>query len=85
VDPRLPVHEDVIGVLTASGVPVAFPRSTAMLALRAGATVAYDNIRLQLEAGGIKAVGADGSDLGSHEAFWYAWSQFHEDTVLWEG
>ncbi len=85
VDPRLPVHEDVIGAFTASGVPVAFRRSTALLALRAGATVAYDNVRLQLEAGGIRAVDADGSDLGSHEAFWFAWSQFHENTVLWEG
>ena len=85
VDPRLPVHEDVIGAFTASGVPIAFRRSTALLALRAGATVAYDNVRLQLEAGGIRAVDADGSDLGSHEAFWFAWSQFHENTVLWEG
>ncbi|MEL6197724.1 MAG: DUF3179 domain-containing (seleno)protein, partial [Pseudomonadota bacterium] len=29
VDPRLPVHEDVIGVVTGSGTPVAFQRSTA--------------------------------------------------------
>ncbi|PJI86060.1 uncharacterized protein DUF3179 [Yoonia maricola] len=85
VDPRLPVHEDVIGVVTASGVPVAFQRSAAMLALQSGASVTYENVRLQLDAGGIRALGTDGSDLGSHEAFWFAWSQFHEDTVLWNG
>ena len=33
VDPRLPVHEDVIGVTTASGQAVAFPRATALVAL----------------------------------------------------
>ena len=76
VDPRLSVHEDVIGIVTASGKPVAFQRSTALVALRRGDEIAYENVRLELEAGGIKAVDADGSDLGSHQAFWFAWSQF---------
>ena len=83
VDPRLPVHEDVIGVVTASGKPVAFQRSKAFLALTNGDEIAFENVRLRLEAGGIKAVGADGSDLGSHQAFWFAWSQFHPGTALW--
>ena len=83
VDPRLPVHEDIIGVVTASGKPVAFQRSKAFLALTKGDEIAFENVRLRLEAGGIKAVGADGSDLGSHQAFWFAWSQFHPGTALW--
>lgn len=85
VDPRLPVHEDIIGVITASGHPVAFQRSAAFLALRRGATISVENIRLVLDAGGIRAVDQDGSDVGSHEAFWFAWSQFHPETVLWTG
>ncbi len=85
VDPRLPVHEDIIGVLTASGKAVAFQRSRAMVALQQGDEIAFENVRLQLEAGGIKAVDADGSDLGSHQAFWFAWSQFHPQTELWPG
>ena len=85
VDPRLPVQEDVIGVITASGQPVAFPRATALLALQSGAEIAVEDVRLELDAGGIRAVGADGRDLGSHQAFWFAWSQFHPDTALWEG
>jgi len=28
-------------------------------------------------------VDADGSALGSHQAFWFAWSQFHPQTALW--
>lgn len=83
VDPRLPVHEDIIGVITASGVPVAFQRSKALVALKNGDDIAFENVRLVLEAGGIKAVSADGADLGSHQAFWFAWSQFHPQTALW--
>ena len=85
VDPRLPVHEDIIGVTTASGTPVAFQRSKALVALRSGQDIAFENVRLQLDAGGIRAVDADGRDLGSHEAFWFAWSQFHPETELWPG
>ena len=85
VDPRLPVHEDVIGVVTASGKPVAFQRSKAVAALTQGREIAVENVRLTLDAGGIRAVDADGSDLGSHEAFWFAWSQFHPGTELWSG
>ncbi len=85
VDPRLSVHEDIIGVITASGKPIAFQRSAALLALKDGAEISYENIRLELAAGGIKAVDANGSDLGSHQAFWFAWSQFHPDTALWSG
>ena len=85
LDPRLPVHEDIIGVISASGQPVAFQRSKAVVALKKGDEIAFENIRLQLEAGGIKAVDADGSDLGSHQAFWFAWSQFHPQTELWPG
>ena len=83
VDPRLPVHEDVIGVVTASGKPVAFQRSAAMIALNRGEQIGFEDVRLVLEAGGIRAVDTSGSDLGSHQAFWFAWSQFHPDTAIW--
>lgn len=83
VDPRLPVHEDIIGVIAASGKPVAFQRSKAVAALKQGNEIAYENVRLQLDAGGVKAVDTDGSDLGSHQAFWFAWSQFYPNTALW--
>lgn len=83
VDPRLPVHEDIIGAIAASGTPVAFQRSAAMIALTRGEEIAFENVRLVLSAGGIRAVDANGSDLGSHQAFWFAWSQFHPGTALW--
>ena len=85
VDPRLPVHEDIIGAVTASGKPVAFQRSKAFAALQNAGEIAFENVRLELDAGGIRAVDADGSDIGSHQAFWFAWSQFHPQTALWPG
>ncbi|MEL6377631.1 MAG: DUF3179 domain-containing (seleno)protein [Pseudomonadota bacterium] len=85
VDPRLSVHEDIIGVVAASGTPIAFQRTTAMTALQQGKEISFENVRLELVAGGIKAVDKDGSDLGSHQAFWFAWSQFHPNTELWSG
>ncbi len=85
VDPRLDVHEDIIGVVTASGTPVAFRRRAALVALREGAEITFENVKLELDAGGIRALDKDGTDLGSHEAFWFAWSQFHPETALWEG
>ena len=85
VDPRLPIHEDIIGIVTATGRPIAFQRSKAVAALRSGQQIAFENVRLQLDAGGVKAVDANGQDLGSHQAFWFAWSQFHPQTALWPG
>ena len=85
VDPRLSVHEDIIGAITKSGKPVAFQRSKALVALKQGKEIKFENIRLVLDAGGVKAVDANGNDLGSHQAFWFAWSQFHPETELWAG
>lgn len=84
VDPRLAAHEDVIGAITASGKAIAFPRRTAFIALSRGDEIEYENIRLELTAGGIKAVDSAGTDLGSHQAFWFAWSQFYPRTELWK-
>ena len=83
VDPRLPIHEDVVGVLTASGQPIAFPRSAAFVALKNGNEVVFDDVKLALEADGLRAFDAEGAELASHQAFWFAWSQFYPETELW--
>ena len=84
VDPRLPIHEDIVGAVTAAGHAVAFPRSTAFIALSRGDAVGFDNVQLQLYAGGISAVGKDGKEVVTHQAFWFAWSQFYPQTELWQ-
>ncbi len=83
VDPRLPVQEDILGVTTADGRPIAFHVASAKAALDRGEVIDIDGINIIADAGGVKAVDADGNDLGGHQAFWFAWSQFHPDTELW--
>jgi len=75
----------VIGAKTASGKPVAFPRAAAYLALLVGQEITFETLRLELDAGGIRVVGFDGSEVASHQAFWFAWSQFYPGTEIWSG
>lgn len=84
VDPRLPVHEDILGIVTASGRPVAFRLEDAISALKKGEQIAFENVRLILDGGGVRAVDNRGMDLGGHQAFWFAWSQFYPKTELWQ-
>jgi hypothetical protein len=83
VDPRLSVQDVVLGVMAADGTPVAFPAGPARLALEAGEEVALAGVTLQPDAGGLRAF-VDGVDTPAHEAFWFAWSQFQPQTLLWE-
>ncbi len=83
IDPRFPVHEDMVGAITASGKPIAFQQSKAMAALIKGEQVEVDNLRLALDGGGIKVIDKDGKSVSSHQAFWFAWSQFHPNTDIW--
>ena len=83
VDPRLGVHEVVLGAIAEDGVPVAFPVGTVRLAFASGEKVRLAGVQLQLDAGGLRAF-VDGSEVAAHEAFWFAWSQFQQGTLLWE-
>ena len=82
VDPRLGVHDVVLGVVAADGAPVAFPVGAARLALEAGEEVTLAGVALQSDAGGLRAF-IDGAETPAHEAFWFAWSQFQPQTLLW--
>jgi len=82
VDPRLGVHDVVLGVVAADGAPVAFPVGAARLALEAGEEVTLAGVALQSDAGGLRAF-IDGAEAPAHEAFWFAWSQFQPQTLLW--
>ncbi len=87
VDPRLPAQEPVLGVITESGQAVAFPADEARRVLLDGGEVGVENITLELFGGGVRALESDGAgggdDAGGHQAFWFAWSQFHPDTEIW--
>jgi hypothetical protein len=83
-DERLDVHELVVGVVLEDGSTVAFPSATASAVLSTGGTVELAGVELFAAGDGVVAVGADGTPRAAHESFWFAWSQFHPDTRLWE-
>ena len=83
VDARLPVHEVVLGVAAPDGWPLAFPRVAVQLALGAGEPVRMGGVEVRRDAGGLRAF-AGKTELPSHEAFWFAWSQFKPGTGLWQ-
>ncbi len=83
VDDRLDVQTQVLGVVAPDGTPVAFDVAAALDAIGAGETVASNGIVVMRDGGGIRATTADGEELVGHQAFWFAWSQFNPDTVVW--
>jgi len=82
-DPRLAVQEDVLGIVTESGTPLAFHVPSLIKALDAGETVKVEGVQVVLDARGVRAINAKGEALGTHQAFWFAWSQFYPETRLW--
>ena len=84
VDRRLPVQERVLGVEVSDGPPVAFPVRAAGAALDVGREVRLGGVVVVASAGGLRATDEEGAELTSHEAFWFAWSQFQPETLLWQ-
>ena len=84
VDERLPAQAKVLGLIGQDGDPVAFPVEEALAFLNAGGTIDHQGVSVVPDASGLTAVAADGSDPGVHESFWFAWSQFHPETMLWQ-
>lgn len=81
-DPRLPVQENVVGVVTSDGTPIAFPVNAVEDVFRAGEEFAFEGMTVRL-TDGIRVFDAEGNELPTHQAFWFAWSQFHPGTLVW--
>ncbi|MEM9463754.1 MAG: DUF3179 domain-containing (seleno)protein [Actinomycetota bacterium] len=85
VDPRLDVQAPVVGVITADGTALAFPVSLVDAAIAAGEEVVFEGVSIGATGGGFVAADGDGNEIATHQAFWFAWSQFHPGTELWSG
>ena len=83
VDPRLPAHEPVLGVIAVDGTPFAFPVAAARELLAAGGVVEADGVVVRFDGSGLVAETTAGEPLTTHQAFWFAWSQFHPETEVW--
>ena len=42
-----------------------------------------DDIRIISSGDGVVAIDGNGNEIVAHQAFWFAWSQFHPSTELW--
>lgn len=84
IDDRMGVHDQVLGVLLDGDRALAFPVEVAREALQDGRRVEMSGVEVHLDAGGLSATVGD-EPVPSHQAFWFAWSQFHPDTLLWVG
>ena len=85
VNPRLPVQVEVVGVIDPEGRPVAFRAVRARAAHANDDPVALAGVELVADGGGPSARSSGGDELPAHQAFWFAWSQFHPNTMLWTG
>jgi len=70
-------------VISDDGVISAFPVAATRAELDAGRPVVALGIVVVVDASGVRATREDGTEVVGHEAFWFAWSQFHPDTVVW--
>jgi len=82
VDPRLPPQSQVVGVIRPDGVAIAFAVDDAAAALASADMVEFAEVVIMKDGGGFIVTQADGTPLVSHQAFWFAWSQFNPDTLL---
>ncbi|MGH2797882.1 MAG: DUF3179 domain-containing (seleno)protein [Thermoleophilaceae bacterium] len=83
VDPRLPVQAEVVGVISPGGRPVAFAVEPARAALAQNERVALGRVEVVADGDGLRALAPNGAEVPAHQAFWFAWSQFHPGTELW--
>jgi len=83
VDDRLPTQAAVLGVLLDDGTAIAFDVEAVESAIAAGEQVEFEGV-VVTRAAGLRAHLGNGTELAVHQAFWFAWSQFH-DTLLWAG
>jgi len=64
---------------------VAFPVDDALRALADGDPVTAAGVEVLDDGAGLYARTIDGAPIVSHQAFWFAWSQFHPDSEVWTG
>jgi hypothetical protein len=83
VDSRLGVQAEVVGVITPDGIPIAFPVDQLETELTATPSITAEGITVSRDGGGFIATLPDMTPLAAHQSFWFAWSQFHPDTLIW--
>jgi hypothetical protein len=82
VDPRLSTSSQVVGIIRPDGTAVAFAVDDLSVALESTASVEFAGLIITSDRGGFVATLSDGTPVVSHQAFWFAWSQFNPETLV---
>ena len=82
VDPRLSVQDPVVGVIAPDGTPIAFPVNSTRQELSDSGDIEFEGLLVTL-TDGIRVFDSAGEELTTHQSFWFAWSQFHPATLVW--
>ncbi len=82
VDPRLPTQSQVVGVIHPDGTAIAFAVDDLNTVLDTNDSVEFNEIVIMKDGGGFTATLRDGTPVVSHQAFWFAWSQFNPETLV---
>jgi hypothetical protein len=83
VDTRLGAQTLVVGAIGPDGIPLAFPIEEARSALEQGHDVTVNGVHVVVDGSGLRAESETGVEIVAHQAFWFAWSQFHPGTLIW--
>lgn len=83
VDERLGVQEEIVGVITADGQAIAFPK-TLTIEDASVSDVVFEGVTVTF-SDGLRVFDQSGAELPTHQAFWFAWSQFHPETLVYPG
>lgn len=83
VDSRLPVQAQVVGLIAPDGTPIAFPVDQLERELADDDIVTMRGVAISRNASGFVGSLPDGTPIATHQAFWFAWSQFHPATLVW--
>jgi hypothetical protein len=73
----------VVGVIRPDGTAVAFSVDALSSAMRSRDSVEFGDIIIVQDGGGFTATLLDSTPIASHQAFWFAWSQFHPETLVY--
>ncbi len=83
IDPRMDASVQVLG-FEVDGVAWAVPVGAAVAHLDGGGEIVIDGVEVRKDGSGLIAF-AGGEQVITHQAFWFAWSQFNPGTMLWGG
>ena len=71
----------MVGVIAPDGTPIAFPVNATIAALGEGGETDFEGLTVTV-TDGVRVFDESGEEIPTHQAFWFAWSQFYPETLV---